>query len=338
MTIPQIRAMYNGDKARKDSLVEYGFRLKSAYDNRPLKFDEFETKFQQMICISATPGPYELERQDNLVEQIIRPTGLVDPEIVVKPAKNQVDELINELNKTIESGGRCLVTTLTKSMAEQLSGYLSNLGIKTTYLHSEIKAMDRMTIINELRSGESDVLVGINLLREGLDMPEVKLVAILDADKEGFLRSTGALIQTIGRAARNAEGRVVMFADVMTDSLKRAIDETNRRREIQMAYNKEHNITPKTIEKPILNTLTITSKESDVSAMKAEDITKQIESLTALMNVAVKSLDFEKAIELRDKIEELKAKLQGKSYVKKQTPQRVREKTYERTRKSQRRR
>lgn len=338
MTIPQIRAMYNGDKARKDSLVDYGFRLKSAYDNRPLKFDEFETKFQQMICFSATPGPYEMERQDNLAEQIIRPTGLVDPEIIVKPAKNQVDELIGELNKTISDGGRCLVTTLTKSMAEQLSGYLSNLGIKTTYLHSEIKAMDRMTVINELRSGESDVLVGINLLREGLDMPEVKLVAILDADKEGFLRSTGALIQTIGRAARNSEGRVVMFADIMTDSLKRAIDETNRRREIQIAYNKEHNITPKTIEKPIINTLTISSKETDTSQMKAEEISRQIESLVALMNVAVKSLDFEKAIEFRDKIEELKAKQRGKSYVQKRKVEKTREKVYERTRKSQRHR
>lgn len=338
MTIPQIRAMYNGDKARKDSLVDYGFRIKSAYDNRPLTFSEFESKFHQMICVSATPGPYEMERQDNLAEQIIRPTGLLDPEITVKPAKNQVDELIGELNKTISEGGRCLVTTLTKSMAEQLSGYLSNLGIKTTYLHSEIKAMDRMTVINELRSGECDVLVGINLLREGLDMPEVKLVAILDADKEGFLRSTGALIQTIGRAARNAEGRVVMFADVMTDSLKKAIDESNRRRSIQMAYNKEHNIVPKTIEKAILNTLTISSKEMDTSSMKVEEITRKIESLTALMNVAVKSLDFEKAIELRDSIEELKAKVMGKTYVQKRKVERVRDKTYERTRKSQSRR
>ena len=338
MTIPQIRAMYNGDKARKDSLVDYGFRIKSAYDNRPLTFSEFESKFHQMICVSATPGPYEMDRQDNLAEQILRPTGLVDPEIIIKPAKNQVDELIGELNETIKTGGRCLVTTLTKSMAEQLSGYLSSLGIKTTYLHSEIKAMDRMAVINELRSGESDVLVGINLLREGLDMPEVKLVAILDADKEGFLRSTGSLIQTIGRAARNAEGRVVMFADVMTESLKRAVDESNRRRAIQLAYNKEHNIVPKTIEKPILNTLTITSKTLDTSAMKIEEITRQIESLTALMNVAVKSLDFEKAIELRDTIEELRAKSLGKTYVKKRNVEKVREKPYERTRKSQRRR
>ena len=334
MTIPQVRAMYNGDRARKDALVEYGFRLKSAYDNRPLKFDEFESKFHQLVCVSATPGPYEMERQDNIAEQIIRPTGLVDPEVVVKPVKNQVDDLIGELNRTIESGGRCLVTTLTKKMAEELSKYLSEVGIKTTYLHSEIKAMDRITVINELRSGESDVLVGINLLREGLDLPEVKLVAILDADKEGFLRSTGALIQTIGRAARNAEGRVVMYADQMTDSLKRAIDETNRRRAIQMAYNKEHGIVPKTIIKDIVNTLKITTKETDTSNLKPEEINRQIESLTALMNVAVKSLDFEKAIELRDKIEELKTKRDGKNYTAKRKIEKVRDKVYERTRKS----
>ena len=334
MTIPQVRAMYNGDRARKDALVEYGFRLKSAYDNRPLKFDEFEAKFHQLICVSATPAVYEMERQDNIAEQIIRPTGLVDPEVVVKPVKTQVDDLIGELNRTIESGGRCLVTTLTKKMAEELSKYLSELGIKTTYLHSEIKAMDRITVINQLRSGESDVLVGINLLREGLDLPEVKLVAILDADKEGFLRSTGALIQTIGRAARNAEGRVVMYADEMTDSLKRAIDETNRRRAIQIAYNKEHGIVPKTIIKDIVNTLKITTKETDTSNLKPEEINRQIESLTALMNVAVKSLDFEKAIELRDKIDELKHKRDGKKYEAKQKVEKVREKVYERTRKS----
>ncbi len=334
MTLPQIRAMYNGDRSRKDALVEYGFRIKSAYDNRPLTFDEFDKKYHQIICVSATPGVYEMEHQDNVVEQIIRPTGLLDPEVVVKPVKNQVDDLIGELNKTIESGGRCLVTTLTKKMAEQLSKYLSEVGIKTTYLHSEIKAMDRIAVINELRSGESDVLVGINLLREGLDLPEVNLVAILDADKEGFLRSTGALIQTIGRAARNAEGRVVMYADVMTDSLKKAIDETNRRREIQKAYNKEHGIVPKTIIKDIVNTLKITNKESDVASMKPEELIRQIESLTALMNVAVKSLDFEKAIELRDKIEELKAKAEGKTVNRTKKIEKVRDKVYERTRKS----
>jgi excinuclease ABC subunit B len=314
--------------------VEYGFRLKSAYDNRPLTFEEFETKFHQMICVSATPGPYEMREQSNIAEQIIRPTGLVDPEVVVKPVKNQVDDLIGELNKTIQSGGRCLVTTLTNKMAEELSKHLADKGIKTTYLHSEIKAMDRITVINQLRSGESDVLVGINLLREGLDLPEVKLVAILDADKEGFLRSTGALIQTIGRAARNAEGRVVMYADVMTDSLKRAIDETERRRVIQIAYNKEHGIVPKTIVKEIKNTLKITSKETDTSKLKPEEIVRQIESLTALMNVAVKSLDFEKAIELRDKIAELKAKQEGKEYKKIEKVEKTRNKVYERTRKS----
>lgn len=334
MTLPQIRAMYNGDRARKDSLVEYGFRLKSAYDNRPLTEKEFESKYHQIICISATPGEKEMREQNNIAEQIIRPTGLLDPEVIVKPVTNQVDDLIGELNKTIDSGGRCLVTTLTKKMAEELSKYLSEKGIKTTYLHSEIKAMDRITVINELRSGESDVLVGINLLREGLDLPEVKLVAILDADKEGFLRSTGALIQTIGRAARNAEGRVIMYADEMTDSLKQAIDETNRRRNIQMQYNKEHNIVPKTIVKDIVNTLKITTKESDISSMSSEDITRQIESLTALMNVAVKSLDFEKAIELRDKIAELKTKQEGKAYHAPRKVEKTRNKVYERTRKS----
>ena len=334
MTLPQIRAMYNGDRSRKDALVEYGFRLKSAYDNRPLKFEEFERKFHQMICVSATPGDYEMENQSNIAEQIIRPTGLVDPEIVVKPVKNQVDDLIGELNETIALGGRCLVTTLTKKMAEELSKYLTEKGIKTTYLHSEIKAMDRITVINKLRSGESDVIVGINLLREGLDLPEVRLVAILDADKEGFLRSTGALIQTIGRAARNADGKVIMYADVMTDSLKRAIDETNRRREIQQKYNKEHNIIPKTIVKDIVNTLKITNKETEILSTKPEDITKKIESLTALMNVAVKSLDFEKAIELRDEIAELKAKQEGKKFVRQEKIEKVRQKVYERTRKS----
>ena len=339
ISVPQIGAMYRGDFNRKSTLSDYGFRLPSCLDNRPLKFEEWDKMRPQTIFVSATPGDWELEQSNGVFsEQIIRPTGLTDPVCEVRPVETQIDDLMHECNKIAKKGERVLVTTLTKKMAEDLTEYFNENGIKVRYMHSDIDTLERIEIIRDLRLGVFDVLVGINLLREGLDIPECSMVAILDADKEGFLRSTGALIQTIGRAARNAEGRVVMFADVMTDSLKRAIDETNRRREIQMAYNKEHNITPKTIEKPILNTLTITSKESDVSAMKAEDITKQIESLTALMNVAVKSLDFEKAIELRDKIEELKAKIQGKSYVKKQTPQRVREKTYERTRKSQRRR
>ena len=312
ITIPQIRAMYNGDRARKDNLVGYGFRMKSAYDNRPLTFSEFEKKIDQIICVSATPGPYEMERQDNIAEQIIRPTGLLDPEIEVKPTKNQMDDLISELNKTIKSGGRALVTTLTKKMAESLGEYLTKNGIKSTYLHSEIKTMERIEIINSLRSGEVDVIVGINLLREGLDLPEVKLVAILDADKEGFLRSEGSLIQTIGRAARNSEGRVIMYADEITDSMRRAIDETNRRRTIQMQYNKEHNITPKTIIKEIKNTLQISSKvEEDNSAkVKKENIPKQIESLKAMMKVASANLDFEEAIRLRDEISKLTKKLE----------------------------
>lgn len=311
ITIPQIRGMYNGDRARKDNLVNFGFRLKSAYDNRPLKFDEFEKKIDQLICVSATPGPYEIKMQDNIAEQIIRPTGLLDPEIEVKPTKGQIDDLISELNKTIASGGRALVTTLTKKMAENLGTYLTENGIKSTYLHSEIKTMERIEIINSLRSGEIDVIVGINLLREGLDLPEVKLVAILDADKEGFLRSEGSLIQTIGRAARNSEGRVIMYADVMTDSMKKAIDETNRRREIQMEYNKKHNITPKTIIKEIKNTLQISTKvEDNVKAVKKENIPKMIENLKAMMKVASANLDFERAIELRDEIAKLNKKLE----------------------------
>ena len=308
MTIPQIRAMYNGDRARKTNLVEYGFRLKSAYDNRPLTFEEWESKIGQMVCVSATPGPYELKNKDNVAELIIRPTGLLDPEIEVRPIKGQVDDLMSELNRVIATGGRALVTTLTKKMAENLSSYLVEHGIKTTYLHSEVKTMERLEIINALRAGETHVIVGINLLREGLDLPEVKLVAILDADKEGFLRSEGALIQTIGRAARNSEGRVIMYADVITDSMKRAIDETNRRRAKQKAYNKEHGIVPKTIVKSISNTLQITSKAEEVDNVSQKDISKEIETLTALMNIAVKNLDFEKAIELRDTISALKVK------------------------------
>ena len=314
MTIPQIRAMYNGDRARKNNLVEYGFRLKSAYDNRPLMFHEWESKIGQMVCVSATPGPYELEQQDNVAELVIRPTGLLDPEVIVRPIKGQVDDLMSEIRKVVDTGGRALVTTLTKKMAESLSAYLSEHKIKTTYLHSEIVTMERTKIINALRSGETDVIVGINLLREGLDLPEVKLVAILDADKEGFLRSEGSLIQTIGRAARNAEGRVIMYADVITDSMKRAIDETNRRRKKQDDYNKKHGIVPKTIVKGIVDTLKISSKVETPSKTKQDkkEIIKEIEDLTALMNVAVKSLDFEKAIELRDAIADLKSSLEKK--------------------------
>jgi len=308
MTIPQIRAMYNGDRARKNNLVEYGFRLKSAYDNRPLMFDEWESKIGQMICVSATPGPYELKNSDNTAELIIRPTGLLDPEVEVRPIKGQVDDLISELNKVIASGGRALVTTLTKKMAENLSDYLVQHNIKTTYLHSEIKTMERIEVINSLRSGETDVIVGINLLREGLDLPEVKLVAILDADKEGFLRSEGSLIQTIGRAARNAEGKVIMYADNITDSMRKAIDETNRRRKKQSDYNKKHGITPQTIVKNIKNTLQITKRVENKVDLSPEDLTQKIEEITALMHIAVKNLDFERAIELRDEMMNLKAK------------------------------
>ncbi len=306
MTLPQIRAMYNGDRARKDSLVNYGFRLRSAYDNRPLTFEEFEKKFDQLICVSATPGPYEMKHADNVVEQIIRPTGLLDPEVIVRPVKGQVDDLLSELNKTIETGGRALVTTLTKKMAENLSKYLEEHGIKTTYLHSEIKTMERMEIINSLRTGECDVIVGINLLREGLDLPEVKLVAILDADKEGFLRSEGALIQTIGRAARNAESKVIMYGDVVTASMQRAIDETNRRREIQQKYNEQHGIVPKTIIKDIRNTLTISSKINEEKKLSEKDKKLRISKLEKQLEQAVKDLDFETAITLRDEIIELK--------------------------------
>lgn len=278
-----------------------------------------EKKFDQLICVSATPGPYELQHADNVVEQIIRPTGLLDPEIFVRPVQGQVDDLLSELNKVIKEGGRALVTTLTKKMAENLSEYLQQHGVKTTYLHSEIKTMERMEIINALRSGETDVVVGINLLREGLDLPEVKLVAILDADKEGFLRSEGALIQTIGRAARNAEARVIMYADTITGSMQRAIDETNRRREIQMAYNKSHGIVPKTIIKKITNTITVSSKVEKEIMMDEKAKHNLIAELEKKLDAAVKELDFEAAIELRDQILELKGqKLENKKTGKRQ--------------------
>lgn len=308
MTLPQIRAMYNGDKARKDNLVEYGFRLEAARDNRPLKFDEFNERLGQTLYVSATPAKYELSRAGQVVEQLLRPTGLLDPTIEVRPSKGQIDDLISEINKTIARNARVLVTTLTKKMAESLTTYLGDRKFKVKYLHSEIDTMERVEIINGLRSGEFDVLVGINLLREGLDMPEVELVAILDADKEGFLRSEGALIQTVGRVARNENGRAIMYADEITDSMRRAIDETQRRREIQMQYNKEHNITPKTIKKLVKNTLEITKKLSDEDIPK-KDIPAEIERLSSMMKLASNSLDFERAIELRNKILNLKKKL-----------------------------
>lgn len=309
MTIPQLRAMYNGDRSRKQNLVDYGFRLKSAYDNRPLKFEEFEERINQIICVSATPGSYETERADNFAEQIIRPTGLVDPEVEVRKIQGQIDDLEGEIYKVIKSGGRVLITTLTKKTAESLTEFLKERSIKTRYMHSDVDTLERIDIIQELRRGEIDVLVGINLLREGLDIPEVKLVAILDADKEGFLRSDTSLIQTIGRTARNAEGRVIMYADVMTGSMKRAIDETNRRREIQKQYNKEHNIIPKTIIKDVKNTLEITKKIDKTKDIKVKDIPEEIEKLKALMKIASNSLDFEKCIEIRDTIAKLKKKL-----------------------------
>ena len=308
MTLPQVRAMYNGDKARKTSLVDFGFRLEAARDNRPLTFEEFEKKLGQTLFVSATPAKYELEKAGQVVKQIIRPTGLLDPSIEVRPIKNQIEDLMVELQKTLSRGGRVLVTTLTKKMAESLTAYLQEHNFKSKYMHSEIDTMERVDIVNGLRSGEFDVLVGINLLREGLDMPEVELVAILDADKEGFLRSEGALIQTIGRAARNANGHVVMYADTMTDSMKRAIDTTNERRAIQEAFNKEHGITPKTIIKEVKNTLEI-SKKVDEKNLKKEDIPAEIEKLTGMMKVASGALDFERAIELRNQIQALRKKL-----------------------------
>lgn len=310
MTIPQVRAMYRGDRARKDSLVQYGFRLPSAYDNRPLNFDEFNARIGQTVYVSATPAPYELSLANGMVaEQLIRPTGLIDPPVEVRPVKGQIDDLLYEIRQTVQSDGRVLVTTLTKKMAESLTSFMSENGIKVRYLHSDIDTMERITIINDLRAGEFDVVVGINLLREGLDIPEVKLVAILDADKEGFLRSETSLIQTIGRAARNSESRVIMYADIMTGSMKRAIEETDRRRKIQSDYNKIHGITPKTIIKPIKNTIEITTKATE--KIKAEDISAEVEKLTGLMRVASGQLDFETAIKMRDRIAELK-KLQTK--------------------------
>ena len=316
-SIPQIRGMFNGDRSRKETLVEYGFRLPSALDNRPLRFFEFESMMKQCIYVSATPGPYEREHEENSAEQIIRPTGLLDPQIFVRPVKNQIDDLVSEINKTVEKKERVLVTTLTKRMAEDLTKHFKEIGIKATYMHSDVETLERMQIIKDLRQAKIDVLVGINLLREGLDMPEVSLVAILDADKEGFLRSRTSLIQTAGRAARNVSGKVIMYADNITESMQETIDETNRRRKIQDAYNKEHGIVPKSIIKDIRDVLNTTlAAESDVS-YKEEDfedeftkdeIQAMIDALKPQMYEAAEALDFEKAAEIRDKIKELKEK------------------------------
>ena len=308
MTIPQIRGMYNGDRARKINLVGYGFRLKSAFDNRPLTFDEFDSRLGQLVCVSATPAEYELNRADDVVEQLIRPTGLLDPKVEVRPVEGQIDDLLGEIHSVVQSGGRVLVTTLTKRMAESLTDFLAKQDVKVRYMHSEIDTLERVEIVSGLKKGEFDVLVGINLLREGLDMPQVKLVAILDADKEGFLRSDTALIQTIGRAARNSEGRVIMYADVVTDSMKRAIGETNRRREIQDDYNRRHGIVPKTIEHFVENTLEITQKGS--AALSVKDLQREIESVTARMKTAANQLDFEKAILLREEVTKLNKQLE----------------------------
>ena len=309
-TIPQVRAMYNGDRARKESLVKYGFRLPSAFDNRPLKFDEFEDKINQVVFVSATPSDYELEHSNGSVaEQIIRPTGLLDPKIEVRPVQNQIDDLITQIHDRVSKNERVLVTTLTKKMAEDLTKYLAGLDIKVRYMHSDIKTLERMEIIRDLRLGKFDVLVGINLLREGLDIPEVSLVTILDADKEGFLRSERSLIQTIGRAARNTDGKVIMYADELTDSMDKAISETNRRRGIQENYNKEHNITPQTIKKEIRESIKATYQVAEDSAdykiNENEDLETAINRLTDEMLKCAQELDFEKAAQIRDKIKEL---------------------------------
>ena len=306
VTLPQIGAMYRGDRARKAALVEYGFRLPSAFDNRPLKFDEFRGRIPQMICVSATPGDYELSEAAQVAEQIIRPTGLLDPEISVRPVTGQIDDLLSEVRVLAERGLRTLVTTLTKRMAENLTEYLDGMGVRVRYMHSDIDTLERMEIIRDLRLGEFDVLVGINLLREGLDLPEVGLVAILDADKEGFLRSTTSLVQTIGRAARNVEGRVIMYADEITPSMQRAIDETNRRRAKQQAYNEAHGITPQSVKKTVHEKLVISTKaKTDESALSDEERQDRIALLTEQMQQCARELEFEQAARLRDEIRKL---------------------------------
>ncbi|WP_302116527.1 excinuclease ABC subunit UvrB [uncultured Limosilactobacillus sp.] len=322
-TMPQVRGMYNGDRARKQMLIDYGFRLPSALDNRPLKLPEFEKHVNQVVYMSATPGPYEMEQTDHVAQQIIRPTGLLDPTVEVRPVMGQIDDLVGEINKRIEKNERVFVTTLTKKMSEDLTDYLKDMGLKVKYLHSDIKTLERTQIIRDLRLGKFDVLVGINLLREGLDVPEVSLVAILDADKEGFLRNERSLIQTIGRAARNENGAVIMYADTVTDSMQKAIDETKRRRTIQMKYNEEHHITPHTIIKPIQEAITVTKKvtddtetdnsaeftDKDFAKLDKEAQSKMLDELTEQMRSAAKRLDFEQAATLRDTIMELKTKL-----------------------------
>lgn len=319
ITIPQIRGMYNGDQARKSTLVDYGFRLPSAKDNRPLRFDEFEGMIDQMLFVSATPNTYEEEHELLRAEQIIRPTGLLDPEISVRPIEGQIDDLITEINKEVEKKNKVLVTTLTKRMAEDLTDYMRDVGIRVKYLHSDIDTLERTEIIRDMRLDVFDVLVGINLLREGLDIPEISLVAILDADKEGFLRSETSLIQTIGRATRNSEGHVIMYADNITESMDKAITETNRRRKLQQEYNKEHGITPTTIKKAVRELISISKEvdrkindiEKDPESMDSKELKKLIDKVEKRMQKAAAELDFETAIEMREKLAELKKNIEN---------------------------
>ena len=318
-TVPQIGGMYHGDQSRKSTLVEYGFRLPSAKDNRPLSFEEFESKIDQVMFVSATPGPYEEQHELLRAEQVIRPTGLLDPEVEVRPVEGQIDDLVGEVNKEIAKKNKILITTLTKRMAEDLTDYMRELGIRVRYLHSDIDTLERTEIVRDMRLDVFDVLVGINLLREGLDIPEITLVAILDADKEGFLRSETSLIQTIGRAARNAEGHVIMYADTITDSMRLALDETERRRKVQMEYNEAHGITPQTIQKSVRDLIAVSKKvaaeelrlEKDPESMSEKELEKLTKELTKQMKKAAAELNFEAAAELRDKLVELKKLLKG---------------------------